>query len=289
VRFVFAGALLYIWARHHGAARPLPANWTAAVVVGGALILVGTGGAVWAQQRVPSGITAMLVTTVPLWIILLDWLRPGGTRPTGRVVIGLLVGFAGIALLTGPAAMPGGMNIDRSGAAVLMLASFAWAAGSLFARHARMSSSPLLATAMQLLAGGVLLMIAGAAMGEWQRFDLSQVSAVSIGAFIFLAISSIVAYTAYNWLLTVESPAKISTYAYVNPVVAVLLGWFIANEVLDARTVLALVVILGAVAAINFPTIRKVAVETVEAITPDTSDVEPLGEPLEDDLMPARA
>jgi drug/metabolite transporter (DMT)-like permease len=270
VRFLIAGGLLYAWARHKGAARPQPVNWSAAMLVGGALILVGTGGTVWAQQRVPSGITAMLITTVPLWIVLLDWLRPSGNRPDVRVIIGLLTGFAGIALLTGPAAMPGGMNIDRVGAAVLMIASFSWAAGSLFARRARMSRCPILSTAMQLLVGGALLTIAGAAMGEWTRFDVAAVSTLSLLAFVFLTVGTIIAYTAYNWLLQVESPAKISTYAYVNPVVAVLLGWSIASEVLDLRTLLALGVILGAVVAINFPRIRKVAIETVDAITPDS-------------------
>jgi drug/metabolite transporter (DMT)-like permease len=289
VRFLIAGGLLYAWGRHRGAARPLPFNWTAAVLVGAALILVGTGGTVWAQQRVPSGITAMLVTTVPLWIVLLDWLRPAGNRPAARVVVGLLAGFAGIALLTGPAAVPGGMNIDRVGAGVLMLASFSWAAGSLYARRARISSSPVLSTAMQLLAGGVLLVIVGAAMGEWRRFDVAQISSISLLAFAFLTVGTIIAYTAYNWLLTVESPAKISTYAYVNPVVAVLLGWFIAGEVFEMRTGLALLVILGAVAAINFPSIRKVAVETVESMTPDFSESDIQDETSEDNssLQPA--
>lgn len=268
VRFLVAGGILYVWARHRGAARPLRTNWSAAVMVGGALILVGTGGAVWAQQHVPSGITAMLVTTVPLWIVLLDWLRPGGNRPESRIVIGLIAGFAGIGLLTGPAALPGGMNIDRVGVLVLMLASIAWAAGSLFARNARMSSCPILSTAMQLLTGGALLTVAGAAMGEWRRFDISLVSSTSVVAFAYLTVGSLVAFTAYTWLLGVESPAKISTYAYVNPVVAVILGWIVASEVLDTRTLLSLGVILGGVVAINFPRIRKVAVETVEAVTP---------------------
>ncbi|MBA2453627.1 MAG: EamA family transporter [Chloroflexia bacterium] len=282
VRFLIAGGLLYAWARRRGAARPMPVNWTSAVVVGGALILLGTGGAVWAQQRVPSGIIAMLATTVPLWIVLLDWLRPGGSRPTGRIVIGLAAGFAGIGILTGPAAMPGGVNIDRVGALVMLLASFAWAAGSLYARKARMSSCPLLSTAMQLLTGGALLMVAGLGMGEWRRFDITQVSMASIWALIFLTFGSLVAYTAYTWLMTVESPARISTYAYVNPVVAVLLGWMFAGELLDTRTVLALGIILAGVVAINFPIIRKVAVESVApasdlVLEPDTPQSQAAG------------
>lgn len=276
VRFLIAGGLLYAWARSRGAARPLPVNWTSAVAVGGLLILVGTGGSIWAQQHVPSGITAMLVTTVPLWIILLDWLRPGGTRPETRVVLGLVAGFGGIVMLTGPAAMPGGMHIDRLGAGVLMFASFAWAAGSLVARRARMSSSPALSTAMQLLTGGALLVAVGALMGEWKRFDISQVSSASLIAFAFLTVGSIVAYSAYNWLLTVETPARISTYAYVNPVVAVILGWMVMGEVLDSRTILALTVILSAVAVINFPRISKVAVETVESIAPSAVEADDL-------------
>lgn len=282
VRFLIAGGLLYAWARHRGAARPMPVNWTSAVIVGGALILLGAGGAVWAQQRVPSGVAAMLATTVPLWIVLLDWLRPGGSRPTSRIVIGLVAGFAGIGLLTGPAAMPGGVNIDRVGALVMLLSSFAWAAGSLYARKARMSNCPLLSTAMQLLAGGTLLLVAGLGMGEWRRFDVAQVSMASIWAVVFLTFGSLVAYTAYTWLMTVESPAKISTYAYVNPVVAVLLGWLLAGELLDTRTVLALGIILGGVAAINFPRIRKVAESvapaddlTLEPAALDTSQPRP--------------
>ncbi len=279
VRFLIAGSVLYAWARHRGAARPMPVNWTSAVTVGAALILFGTGGAVWAQQHIPSGIAAMLATTVPLWIVLLDWLRPGGSKPTSRIMIGLLAGFAGIGLLTGPAAMPGGGHIDRVGALVMLLSSFAWAAGSLYARRARMSSCPLLSTAMQLLTGGALLVVAGLALGEWKRFDIAQVSVTSLWAFGFLTIGSLVAYTAYTWLMTVESPARISTYAYVNPVVAVLLGWTLAGEVLDTRTVLALGVILAGVAAINFPRIRKVAAESVtpaddpvlEPVTPDVA------------------
>lgn len=274
MRFLIAGGLLYAWARHRGATRPLPVNWTSAIVVGGALILLGTGGAVWAQQRVPSGIAAMLATTVPLWIVLLDWLRPGGSRPESRIVIGLLAGFAGIGILTGPAAMPGGVNIDRVGALVMLLSSFAWAAGSLYARRARMARCPLLSTAMQLLTGGAALLVAGLAMGEWGKLDIAQISMASIWAFVFLTFGSLAAYTAYTWLMTVESPAKISTYAYVNPVVAVLLGWMLAGEVLDSRTVLALGIILAGVGAINFPRIRKVAVDAV--IPSDETVLEPV-------------
>ncbi|MGH7596988.1 MAG: drug/metabolite exporter YedA [bacterium] len=252
MRFLVAGAILYPWARLRGASQPARSHWLAATVVGGLLLLGGNGGVVWAAQLVPSGLTALLIGTVPLWMALLDWLRRGGTKPSNGVMVGLLLGLFGIALLVGPGKLAGGRQVDLVGAAVLILASLSWAAGSLYSRRAQLPASPLLATAMEMLAGGALLLIASLLVGEWTRFDSSALSLrswLSLGYLIFFG--ALVGFTAYIWLLRVSTPAHVSTYAYVNPVVAIFLGWTFAGEPLTARTLLAAAVIVAAVVIIT--------------------------------------
>jgi len=251
VRFVVAGVLLYAWARWRGAPSPGRTNWLAAGAVGGLMLLGGNGGVVWAEQRVPSGLTAVLIATVPLWIAILEWAR-GDARPSGRVAGGLIMGMAGIALLVGPGELAGGTGIDLVGAAVLLLASLSWATGSLYSRRARLPSSPLLATAMEMLAGGLLLLLAGLITGQAADFDPNRISLQSVVALCYLiAFGSLVAFTAYVWLLRVTLPAHAATYAYVNPVVAVFLGWALGGEPLTARTLLAAAIIVGAVLIIT--------------------------------------
>jgi drug/metabolite transporter (DMT)-like permease len=197
-------------------------------------------------------LTALLIGTVPLWMVLLDWLRPGGVKPSNGVIVGLMLGFIGIALLIGPGKLAGGDHVDLVGAAVLILASLSWATGSLYSRRAQLPVSPLLATAMEMLAGGALLLIASWLAGEWMRFDLSAPSLRSWLALGYLIVfGALVGFTAYIWLLRVATPAHVSTYAYVNPVVAIFLGWAFASEPLTARTLLAAAVIVAAVVIIT--------------------------------------
>lgn len=251
VRFLVAGGLLYGWVRLKGARRPTRQEWAATTTVGALLLLCGNGAVVWAEQRVPSGIAALIVAIVPFWMVLFEWLRPGGIRPTFRVIVGLVLGFAGLALLVGPGGF-GGQAVDGVGAAVLAFGSFAWAGGSIYSRGARLPASPLLATAMEMLAGGVLLTLASLFAGEGSRVALEAISLRSVGAVLYLiAFGSLVGYTAYVWLLKVSTPARVSTYAYVNPVVAVLLGWAIADEPLTPRVLVAAAVIIGAVGVIT--------------------------------------
>ncbi len=247
-RFLVAGAILYGWRRAAGFARPSAAQWGAATVVGGLMLLGGNGGVVWAEQWVESGTAALIVATVPLWMVLLDWLRPGGRAPAPAVWIGILVGLGGVTiLLGGPRTGPNYLV----GWTVLVLASVAWAAGSLYSRSASLPA-PLLATGMQMLAGGALLVLAGMATGELATLDPAAFSTRSILALAYLVVfGSLLGYTSYVWLLRVTPPALASTYAYVNPVVAVFLGWLLAGERLTARIILASAIIVGGVALIT--------------------------------------
>lgn len=271
VRFALAGAVLYAWSRSTGAPRPTRANWRAATLVGGCLLFAGNGGVVWAEQRVESGVAALLVTAVPLWMALLDWLRTG-RRPGWRVGAGLLIGFAGVSVLVRPGA--GGGTIDPLGAGVLLVASFCWAWGSLASKRLPLPSSPLLTTAMEMLAGGGLLLLASLVAGEPGGFDPGAVTTRSLVALGYLiAFGSLVGFTAYIWLLRVAPPALVGTYAYVNPIVAVVLGWAFAGEPLTARTLVAAAIIVTGVAVLS--TARRKPEEAGPKAVPEAS-VHPL-------------
>jgi drug/metabolite transporter (DMT)-like permease len=259
-RFLVAGGVLYGVAWLGGAARPTRAQWGAAALVGGLLLLGGNGGVVWAEQSVPSGLAALLVAMAPLWMAVLDWVRPGGIRPSNGVALGLGLGFAGVILLVGPDELVGGGRVDPIGAGVLMVASLSWAAGSVYSRHGQRPASPLLGTGMQMLAGGVLLLVVGSATGEWVGFDYRAVSLRSLASLGFLiAFGSLIGFTAYIWLLRVTTVARASTYAYVNPAVAVFLGWALAGEELTLRTLLSAGVIVAAVVVITTYQARQAA------------------------------
>src|SRR5690606_10508414 len=245
VRFLIAGAVLYAWVRLRGAQRPPRQAWKHALVIGGLLLLGGNGAVVWAEQSVPSGVAALLVASVPFWMVLLDWLRPGGVRPTLGVLAGLLFGFGGIALLVGPGELGGG-GVPPLGAAVLVVGSFAWSVGSIYSRGVPHPEPPLLGTAMEMLCGGALLVAFGLLTGEGARLALDAVTLRSLLALLYLIVfGSLIGYSAYVFLLKVSTPARVSTYAYVNPVVAVLLGWAFAGEPLTLRILTAPAVIVG--------------------------------------------
>lgn len=260
-RFAVAGTILLLWSRLRSPTQsPTRIDWRTGLVSGLLLLLGGNGGVVWAEQRVPSGITALLVAVVPLWMVLLDWMRPTGRRPPALVFAGLGLGLAGLALLVGPAALQGHGEIDIVGAVVLVLASLSWAAGSLYTKHAPRASSGLNGAATQMIAGGGLLVVAAALAGELTRMDLAHASSRSILSFLYLVtFGSLIGFTAYVYLLAHTTAAKAATYAYVNPVVAVLLGWAFANEPVTSRTLLAAAVILAGVAIITVARDRDVS------------------------------
>jgi drug/metabolite transporter (DMT)-like permease len=250
-RFLVAGATVYLYARLTGAARPRREHWLDAGLVGALLLLGGNGLVSWSEQRVASSVAALLVATVPLWMILMGMLGRDGRRP-GPVVLGaILVGFAGIGILVAPSGPVGG-RISPVGVGALLLGAFFWAAGSLYSRRARLPGSPVLAVGMQMLVGGALLLLASGLCGEWARFRPAQVSALSLYGMGYLVLfGSIVAYSAYIWLLKNADPTWVSTYAFVNPIVAVFLGWLLDHEQVTSRSFWATAVIILSVVVIT--------------------------------------
>jgi drug/metabolite transporter (DMT)-like permease len=241
LRFLVAGALLYAWAARRTDERPTARQWGAATVIGALLLTIGTGGVAWAIERVDTGLVALIVGSVPLWLALLDRVFYGA-RLSSLAVAGLAVGFVGIALLAGPGG--GGWP-----AVVPVFGSLAWAAGSLWSRTAPQPRAPLLAAAMQMIGGGALLMVISALGGELS--DLQAPSARSVVALVYLVLAgSFVGYTAYIWLLGVAPTALVGTYAYVNPIVAVVLGALFLGERLTTLTAVAGLVVVGSVALI---------------------------------------
>ncbi|MBC7791969.1 MAG: EamA family transporter [Anaerolineae bacterium] len=252
VRFLIAGTILYVWARSRGDARPTPRQWLAATIVGGLLLLGGNGAVMWAAQFIPTGIVSLLVAMVPLWMVLFEWLGPRKIRPTTGVALGVVLGLVGLAVLAGPALWGGKEGVDPVSVVVLMLGSMSWAAGSLYSRRSTLPSSSILAMGMEMLAGGVLLFTAGLLSGELPRFDVGAVSGRSLVAMAYLvAFGSLIGYTAYIWLMRVQPAARVSTYAYVNPIVAVFLGWLVLSEPVTQRTLFAGAIIVGSVALIT--------------------------------------
>jgi drug/metabolite transporter (DMT)-like permease len=246
IRFLIAGTALYAWMRWRGEPAPSRVHWKHAAASGGLLILGGNGGVVLAERYVPSGLTALLVSTVPLWMAILEsWRRK--TRPPAAGMLGLGLGLLGVGILVSPS-LSGAHAVHPWGAVVLLLASMSWACGSLYARHSALPSSALLATSMQMICGGALQSLAGIARGELPALLSAQwTPAATIGFWYLILFGSLLGFTAYAWLLRHASVASVSTYAYVNPVVAVLLGRLVAHEPLDARIVLAAATILSGV------------------------------------------
>ena len=251
-RFGLAGVILYAWSRSRpGTPAPTGEQWRTSIIVGGFMLFGGNGAVVWAEQYVASGLVALLVGTLPLWMVILDWLA-GGERPTLFLMCGIAMGMFGIALLVGGEGVAGTSPLALAGGLVVITGSFLWAAGSIWSRGAPRPPSPLLGSGMQMIAGGAMLFVLGAVLGEWASFDPGSVSSRSLLALAYLTMfGSIVAFSAYVWLLRVTSAARVSTYAYVNPVVALILGWGLANEPITPRTLLAAGVILTSVMMIG--------------------------------------
>ena len=250
-RFLASGGLLYAFARWRGAPGPTRADLKMAALTGVLMLGFGNGAVMWSEKTIPSGVVALIVSSVPIWIVVLDWLRPNGVRPKRSVMAGLALGFIGMIILVGPRAIVGDGHVDELGALILLGGSIAWAVGSLATRGNK-PGSPIVFAALQMLAASAAMLVMSLMKGDFATFSLGNVTMRSALSFVYLVIAgSIIGYTAYVYLLGVVSAAKAATYAYVNPVIAVLLGWAFAGEPLTLRTVIAAAVILGGVAIIT--------------------------------------
>lgn len=255
-RFVIAGGILLVIARFSkDYETPKAAHWKTSFIVGTLLLLFGNGGVVFAEKYISSSLAALLVATEPFWVVLLSWLWLKNSRPNLKVVGGLILGFVGVYLLIGGQPSHGGTD-DSSmqffSVIAIIVATMAWATGSIYGLRAPVPKSAILTSGMQMLSGGIVLFAVSLLSGEIFRFDIAQVSSNSIFGLIYLIIfGSLLGFTAYSWLLKNAQPSIVSTYAYINPVVAVFLGWMIANETFTTQMLIGAGIIVGSVALIT--------------------------------------
>ena len=252
-RFLTAGLILFVWAVGKGESiRASASLWPRAFIIGALLLLCGNGGVTWAEKYIASGLAALLIATEPLWVVMLNWAITR-RRPNTKVLFGVFIGLAGVALLIGD----GLRQVDSSsmsliGAGVVVLSSLAWAGGSVYVNRRPLQASTSMASGMQMVAGGSLLLLLAFTAGDFQRLNLANASWRSLASLVYLTVfGSLVAFTAYSWLLRNVTTARAATYAYVNPVVAVLLGWLFASEPLTSRMAIAAAIIIGSVALIT--------------------------------------
>jgi drug/metabolite transporter (DMT)-like permease len=254
-RFLLAGLVMSAVGRASAEyEKPTAAQWRTSFVVGALLLVGGNGGVVLAERYIPSSLAALLVAVEPFWIVLLGWLWLRQPRPSGKVLLGLLLGFGGVYLLVGEQLGAGSGPMQLLSAGAVIGAAFCWAAGSLYGLRAPSPRSAVLGAGMQMLAGGALLLVLGLLTGEGHGLHLGQVSRASWLGFGYLVVfGSLVAFTAYSWLMKNAPAARVATYAYVNPVVAVLLGWAMLGEKLTGQMLVGAVVIVGSVVLITSP------------------------------------
>ncbi len=251
-RFLISGILVYIYLRIRGRAKPTLKEWKIESFVGLLLLALANGSVVMAEHTVPSGLAALMVATVSLWMVLLNWLWNKTERPNFGIVSGIVIGFVGLIILIDPQNISGGTSVDPFGAFLLLFAAFTWAAGSVYSKTAHHPKSPMISASMQMISGGIFLLLFSALNGEFSDLNLSLVSvksSLSLGYLIFFG--SIVGFGSYVYILRHASPAHVSTYAYVNPVIAVLLGWFFADEIVDERILIAATFIIFSVILIT--------------------------------------
>ena len=250
MRFLTAGSLILVWMRLKGAPAPTAPQWRSAAIIGFLLLVVGNGALSWAEQRVPSGIAALIIASIPAMVVILEFFATGA-RPAGATTGGLFLGSVGTLVLVDPARLSGSGGVDLVGAGVLMVGSLSWAYGSLYSRRAEQASPALQSTGMQMVSGGGLLLAVSVISGELSSFAPGSVTLKSILAVAYLVVfGSLIAFSSYIWLLKVSAPARVSTYAFVNPLIALVLGWLFAGEELSARVLVASVLTVIAVALI---------------------------------------
>ena len=258
LRFITAGSLFLAFLRLRGHVWPTSRQWRDAFVSGFFLLLGGNGLVTWAEQTIPSSIAALLIGSGPAFIVLTEWAWPGGRRPSPVTLAAMLLGFAGVAWLAAPWEQSGPSRLDPAGVAAILTACFSWGIGTIYTRHVREPAAPFTAAAAQMLAGGLLLALAAWLHGDLAAWSFDAISARSWAALAYLVfVGALAGYTAFVWLVKHSTPARTATYAYVNPVVAVFLGWLLLDEPVTTRTLAASAIIIGAVAMITLHRNRR--------------------------------
>jgi drug/metabolite transporter (DMT)-like permease len=251
-RFLVAGSILFAALLMRGERWPTRHQWISNAVIGTLLLLGGNGLVVWAELSIPSGVTALLIGMGPLFIVLTEWAWPGGMRPTAITFAALLLGFAGVTWLAAPWETAAGGRLAPAGVIAVLGACVSWSLGSIYSRHAKHGASPFLASALQMLGGGAALGVVALLHGDFQALDVPAITPRAWTAFAYLIIAgSLIAFSTFVWLMKHSTPARVATYAYVNPVVAVLLGWGVLGEQIGPRTIVASVIIVAAVVIIT--------------------------------------
>lgn len=277
-RFLTAGAVLFVLLRWRGAAWPTWQQWRDNTLAGTFLLLGGNGLVSWAEQFIPSGVTALLIGACPVFIVLIEWAWPGGHRPTLLTFVGLALGFAGVTWLAAPWENAAQGGLPALPLLALVGSMLAWSFGSIYSRHLRQPAPPFVAAAVQMLGGGAALLIAAVLQGDFARFAPTAVSSRSWLALSYLiVIGSLVGFSTYVWLIKNSTPARVSTYAYVNPIVAVFLGWVILREPISSRTIIAAGVIVAAVVIITTQKARVAPSPSTRSDAAPAGPVEPLG------------
>ncbi|GAB1469783.1 drug/metabolite exporter YedA [Chloroflexota bacterium] len=266
IRFLVSGIILLVWQKAAGQPMPTRKQWQSTFIIGTLLLLGGNGLVSWAEQFIPSGIAALIIATVPLSLVILEAMRPGGIKPTWRAIVGLGIGFIGIFILAGPAEISGSTTeLNSFGVIALLAATVLWALGSIYSKTADLPKASLVTTGAEMLMGSIGLMVVSVLTGELNGWDPMAVSGRSIAGLVYLiTIGSIVGFGSYTWLLQNAPISLVATYAYINPIVAVILGYFFGNEALEPRTWLAAAIIIGAVIFINSKGKPKVKMEAGE-------------------------
>ncbi|PTX91611.1 EamA family transporter [Opitutus sp. ER46] len=252
VRFLIAGALLFTYLKLRGAAWPTRTQWRANTIIGTFLLLGGNGTVVWAEQFVPSGITALLIGIGPLFIVLTEWAWPGGSRPSAITMGALLLGFVGVAWLAAPWESSAHGALHLGGVLAILVGCLCWGIGSIYSRHAKHGATPAMASALQMLGGSAMLLLTAAWHGDFAAFSFARVEPRAwFALFYLIGVGSLIGFSTFVWLMKHAPPARVATYAYVNPIVAVFLGWLLLGEPITSRTLVASAIIVAAVAIIT--------------------------------------
>ena len=269
IRFLISGAILVIWQRAAGQPMPTRKQWISLAIIGNLLLLGGNGLVGWAEQTIPSGVAALMIGAIPMFLVIMEAFRPGGAKPHGWTILGLVIGFIGIFILIGPSELTGGTQLDPYGIGALILACIFWSLGSVYSKHGELPKSSLMSTGGQMLMGSIGLFLMSIVSGELRGWTPSDVTTQSLAGLVYLiTVGSLIGFVSYGWLLQNAPISLVATYAYVNPIVAVLLGNWLAAEPLEPRIWLAAAIIVGSVMFINRsgPKVTKDAEEAKEVV-----------------------